>query len=516
MRVLSATEMREADRRAIEELGIPSRTLMENAGRGVVSVMEREIKDLARRSIAIVCGKGNNGGDGLVALRELAGRGYKARAFLLARFNELTGDAAANLETARAAQLPVEQLPDEEAWQRALGEIAGAGVIVDAILGTGLSRAPRGLPETAIRELNRLGALRVAVDLPSGISSDTGQVLGEALRADLTVALAAPKVGHFLPPACFNVGKLEVVDIGIPAAVLQAVDSRIETIELQSLRGLLPPRAPDAHKGDFGHLLVLAGSVGKTGAAVMAARAASRCGVGLVTVAAPATTLPVIAAGAPEMMTEPLPETPQGTIALTATSRALELLEGKSALVLGPGLGRHPETSAWVKRILAQADVPMLVDADALNALEGDIDAVPRGRPLALTPHPGEMARLLGTTSAAVQTDRLSAARKLAREREVHVLLKGYRSLVAEPAGRIGINLTGNPGMATGGAGDVLSGMAGAFLAQGLGADAALRLAAHLHGLAGDLAAAEVGQTALIATDLIGKLPECFRRLGAP
>lgn len=516
MRVLNATEMREADRRTIDGIGVPSRVLMENAGRAVVRVMEREIPDLVAGSIAVVCGKGANGGDGLVVLRELAGRGYRARAWVLARFEELVGDARANLEAARATGLSVEQVPEEMAWQQALAEIAPSDVVVDAIFGTGLARPPQGLPQRAIRDLNGLRAVRVAIDLPSGISSDSGVVPGEAVRADLTVALAAPKVGHLLPPACFHVGKLEVVDIGIPQEVLQESRSLLETIELESLRGLLKPRAPDAHKGDFGHLLLVASSVGKTGAALMAGEAALRCGVGLVTIACPRSVLPIVAGGAPEIMTEPLPETSEGTLALTAAPRLSRLLTGKTALTVGPGLGRHGETSSLVKNLLAEATLPVLVDADGLNAVALDLASIPKGRRLALTPHPGEMGRLLGTGSAEVERDRLGAARRLAAEREVHVVLKGYRSLVAEPSGRVHINLTGNPGMATGGTGDVLSGMAGAFLAQGLELSAALRLAVHLHGLAGDLAAAEVGQTALVATDLIRKLPECLRRVGAP
>jgi len=516
MRVLNAAEMRDADRRTMEAGGVPGGVLMENAGRAVVRVMEREIRDLAGHSIAIVCGKGNNGGDGLVVLRELAKRGYRARAFVLARFDDLTGDARANLDAARAAGLSVEETPEEKGWQRALAEMGSCGVVVDAIFGTGLARPPSDLPERAIRDLNGLRALRVAVDVPSGISSDSGAVPGEAVRADLTVALAAPKVGHLIPPACFQIGKLEVVDIGIPQQVLEESGSLLETIELESLRGILKARAPDANKGDFGHLLLVAGSMGKSGAAILAGAAALRCGVGLVTVACPRSVLPIVAASAPEIMTEPLPETSDGTLALTGASRLVSLFAGKTALGLGPGLGRHSETSSLVKTILSESALSAMVDADGLNALSGDLAAIPKGRSLALTPHPGEMGRLLGTSSAEVQRDRLAAVRRLATQCEAHVVLKGYRSLIAEPSGRVHVNLTGNPGMATGGTGDVLSGMAGSFLAQGIEVSAALRLAVYLHGLAGDLAAAEVGETALVAGDLIRKLPECFRRIGAP
>ena len=513
MHVLTASEMREADRRTIEEIGIPGRALMESAGRAVVRTMERILPDLRSRSVAVICGKGNNGGDGLVVLRYLSTHGLAARAWLLCRFEELSGDARGNLEAAQELGLSVSAVPDEATWRKALSDISRSDVLVDAILGTGLSQAARGLSERAIRDLNELAGFQVAVDVPSGLSSDTGEIPGEAIRADLTVALAAPKVCHVIPPACLRSGRLEVVDIGIPKSILESVGSRLQTVESEPLRAFLPRRGAEAHKGDFGHLLIVAGSVGKPGAAVMAAQAALRAGVGIVTVASARGALPLMAPALPEAMWEPLDETPDGAIAASAHGRLQELLVGKTSLALGPGLGRHPETVGLVKRLVRDAETPTVIDADGLNAYQGDTQALPPHRSLAITPHPGEAARLLGCPSSEIQKARLDSVRKLAALTKSHVLLKGYRSLISDPSGNVFVNLTGNPGMATGGTGDVLTGMVGALLSRHP-VDVALRLGAHLHGLAGDLAAEELGQTSLMATDLIRSLPKALLRLG--
>jgi len=512
MQVLTASEMREADRRTIEEIGIPGRALMESAGRAVVRTIERTLPDLRSRKVAVLCGKGNNGGDGLVVLRYLATHGIAARAWLLCRFEELKGDAKDNLVAAQKLGLSVEAVPDEPKWRAVLSEIARSDLVVDALLGTGLTKAARGLLQTAIRDLNGIPSFKVSVDIPSGLSSDTGEIPGEALGADLTVALAAPKVCHLLPPASTRAGRLEVVDIGIPEPVLESVGSRLKTVEAESLVRFLPKREPDAHKGDFGHLLIVGGSRGKPGAAVMAATAALRSGVGLVTVASARGALPLMAPALPESMWEPLEETTEGAISQAAYPRLKGLLVGKTALAIGPGLGRDPDTVALVKKLVRETELPVVIDADGLNAFEGDAAALPPNRPLALTPHPGEAARLLGCTSSEIQANRLESARRLSSLTKAFVVLKGYRSLISDPAGQVYINLTGNPGMATGGTGDVLTGIVGALLSR-QPIDVALRLGVYLHGLAGDLAAEEIGGTSLIATDLIRKLPEAIRSL---
>jgi NAD(P)H-hydrate epimerase len=515
MRILTCSEMREADRRAIQDVGIPARVLMENAGRAVVEAMRKRIDDLESLSTVIVCGKGGNGGDGLVVLRTLASLGYDARAVVLAPFEGLSAEALDNLQSALKLGLAVESAPTADAWADALAGVASADVIVDAIFGIGLAEAPRGIYERVLEDLNALDAFGVAVDVPSGLSSDAGSIPGVAFEADLTVALGAPKVCHFLPPASEICGALEVVDIGIPPELLEGGEPRLETIDGEALAELVPRRRPNSHKGTYGHLLIVAGSVGKTGAAVMAAEAALRTGVGLVTVASAKSAIPMMATRVPEAMWEPLPETESGALARSAKPRLLELLHSRDALALGPGLGTEEETVALVHEIVAALETPAVVDADGLNALARRPDAFSTVAPsMALTPHPGEAGRLLASTAKEVTRDRLRAVRRLARDRGAHVLLKGHRSLVSDPNGNVRVNLTGNPGMATGGTGDVLTGVVGSLLAQGVEIGDALALAAHVHGLAGDFAAAEVGKTSLVATDVIQKLPAALRSLG--
>ena len=514
MHILTTASMREADRRTIQEIGIPASVLMESAGRAVVRTMVERIEELSSQTVVIVCGKGGNGGDGLVVLRTLACLGYDARAVVLAPFESLSPEALDNLQAALKLGLPVESAPTIEVWRDVLSQVAAADVVVDALFGTGLGEPPRGLYQRVIEDLNSLDTLRVALDVPSGLSSDSGTVSGIAFDADLTIALAAPKVCHFIPPASEVCGEVEIVEIGIPPLFLASSEPRLETIEPAALAPAIPQRRRLSHKGTYGHLLILAGSVGKTGAAVMAAEAALRTGVGLVTVASAKSAIPMMAPRLPEAMWEPLPETESGALSRNAQSRVLELLRERSALALGPGLGTDDETVDLVREIVAASGIPTVVDADGLNALARKPRAIPEGRALALTPHPGEAGRLLDSSAKEVENDRLGVVRRLARETKSHVLLKGYRTLVSDPRGNVQVNLTGNAGMATGGTGDVLTGILGALLAQGVDIDEALPLGAHLHGLAGDMAAAAIGQASLIATDLIEKLPEALRSLG--
>ena len=506
--------MREADRRTIQDIGVSGRVLMESAGRGVAGAMEEHLPELADQRILIVCGKGNNGGDGLVLLRTLVGLGYDARAVVLSPFEDLGADALDNLQSAVKLNLPVDAAADEAAWQTAFLEMWDADVIVDAILGTGLTNGARGLPLRAIEDLSGLDAFKVAVDVPSGLSSDSGRLPGAVLEADLTIALAAPKACHFVSPACEQCGIVEVVEIGIPAIFLDR-SPHLETIESSDVEPLWPARHASAHKGSFGHLLIVAGSVGKTGAAVMAAEAALRTGAGLVTVASAKSAVPMMAPQLPEAMWVPLEETATGAIAFDALDRLVELADERSAVALGPGLGLHDDTVRLVQELIQKLETPLVVDADGLNALKGTVDALPSRVDFALTPHPGEASRLLGVETAEIQQDRLRYVRELAARSRAAVLLKGFRTLVSDADGNVKVNLTGNPGLASGGSGDVLTGIVGGLLGQGVPAFEALTLAAHVHGLAGDLAKNDVGETALIATDLLRMLPAAMQKLGA-
>ncbi len=516
MRVLDSAQMREADRRTIEEIGIPSLVLMENAGRQVVAAMEATFEDLADKRVALICGRGNNGGDGFVVARTLRQRGMDVAVFLIGRVADVKGDARVNLEILGRLGITVVEVADEEAWELHASEVADCGTIVDAIFGTGLARPLDGMLETVVADLNGLGLPIVSIDLPSGLSGDSAEPMGPSIDATMTVTLAAPKVALVLPPADARAGDLVVADIGIPVEVLDAVEGpRIEILTRARMRELIGPRPREAHKGDFGRVLVVAGSLGKTGAAHLAARGALRSGAGLVTIATPRACLPILAAMAPEYMTEPLADTADGTIDFSALDAVLEL--PAEIIAVGPGIGTSPSTVAFMHALIERSGVPLLIDADGLNAFAGDPDRL-RGRDgldIIVTPHPGEMARLLGISSADVQKDRMAAARRLAVEHQLHVVLKGHRTLVATPEGDVYINLTGNPGMATGGTGDVLTGVVAGWFVQLLDAQAACALAVYLHGLAGDLAEADEGEVAMTAVDVAEHLGDAVLDLTA-
>jgi NAD(P)H-hydrate epimerase len=520
MKILTASQMQRIDRLTTERYGVPSLTLMENAGRGVVEFLEERFAPLEERRIVILCGRGNNGGDGLVVARLLRELGLKPRVLLLADPRKVQGDAAVNLERLATSGMP-EVVESLEAWHRIMPTLKGTTLVVDALLGTGLTKPLEGLLLEVVREVNAemAGVPVVAVDLPSGISADTGELIGEHVRAGFSVTFTAPKIAHIFPPACEYVGEWVVRQIGTPPEALESDSELFLNLATgEEFAWLARPRKPDANKGNFGHVLILAGSVGKTGAAALAALAALRAGAGLVTVATPAGALPIVASLGMEYMTEPLPQTETGTVSLRALDygRLEKLLEGKSVLALGPGLGRVPETAELIRTLVNHRRLPVVLDADGLNAFAGCMDSFQHGADLAeavLTPHPGEMSRLTGVATAEIQAHRVESAREFARRHQVSLVLKGFRTLTAAPDGKVWVNPTGNPGMATGGTGDVLTGLMAGLVAQ-YGDRAISEVAAaavYLHGLAGDLAAKEMGQAPLIAGDLIAALPQAYR-----
>jgi len=512
VKVLTAAQMREVDRRAIEA-GIPGLILMENAGHRVVELLASRFAPLERQRIVVVCGKGNNGGDGFVVARQLhaVARPGTLDVVFAGRPEELKGEAAENYRMLAACGCPV-----AEAITPRMRE---ATVVVDALLGTGVQGAPRGRAADLIREMNtgfRLARV-VAVDIPSGVASDSATSAGEAVRAHCTVTFTAPKVGLVLPPNCDRAGELHVAPIGVPAEIIEQDGSIwLSLAEREEFGPLFAPRAAGAHKGSFGHVLVLGGSRGKSGAAAMAGMAALRAGAGLCTVASAESAIALIASYAAELMTAPLQETENGSIATACLEDGSLDAAVRSANVLaaGPGLGTHPETVAFVRRLVDGTDRPMVLDADALNALAG---AAFRGRAeLVLTPHPGEMARLAGASVEEIQRDRVAAARSYAMERGVTLVLKGQRTLVAFADGRVSVNPTGTPALATGGSGDILAGMIAGLVAQfPAQAESAVRAAVWLHGRAGELGAAEMGEKALVATDLLRYLPRAMEECGA-
>ena len=504
MRVLNTQQMREADRQTIDDVGIPSVVLMENAGRQAVAAMEAAFDSLSSSKVAVLCGRGNNGGDGFVVARTLAQRGIEAVVYLLGSVGEVRGDARTNLEILGRVGLTVVEITNAQEWELHFSEVSECDLIVDAIVGTGFHGPLTGLLETVVADVNGLGVPVVAIDLPTGLSADSHEVDGEAIEATMTVTLAAPKLPLILPPADAYAGDLVIADIGIPSPVLDELDGPwLELLTRERMRELVPARAADSHKGDFGRVLVIAGSVGRTGAAHLAAIGALRSGAGLVTIAAPRSCVPILAAMAPEYMTEPLEETAAGCIDFSSADRVLDLKA--DVIAIGPGLGQDPSTAAFVHAVVERSGVPLVLDADALNAFAGDPERLSGrdGVDLIVTPHPGEMARLLNLSIEQVQADRLDHAREFASSHRCHVVLKGHRTVIAGPEGRSFVNLTGNAGMATGGTGDLLTGMIAAWFAQILDAEAACKLAVYLHGTAGDLAEADEGESALLPSDIV-------------
>jgi NAD(P)H-hydrate epimerase len=516
MRVLSRQQMQEADRRTIEEIGIPSVVLMENAGRQVVGAIEATFDHLDSMRVAVLAGRGNNGGDGFVVARTLAERGIDVGVYLLGRAVDVKGDARINLHVLTQLGFDIVEIADAAVWELHGTDVLGADLIVDALFGTGLSGPLTGLAETIVADVNAIARPVVSIDLPSGLTADSIEVEGPAIDATMTVTIAAPKLPLVFPPGERLAGTLVIADVGIPQRVIDDLEGpRIELLTRDEVRASIEPRSADSHKGDYGRVLIVAGSPGKTGAASLAATAALRSGAGLVTVATPTSSAPIVAALGAEYMTLPLAEAADGTVAESALDAVLEARA--EIIAVGPGLGWSPSSTAFVHGLVERAGVPLVLDADALNAFAGQADRLigREDQSVIITPHPGEMARLVGLSIEDVQKHRMEVAREFASTHHVHVVLKGHRTIVAAPDGTVAVNLTGNPGMATGGTGDVLLGMIAAWLSQLLDADAAARLAVYLHGLAGDLAEADEGEVALIAGDVVDRLGDAVLELTA-
>ena len=512
--VFTAAQMRRLDARAIGELGIPGATLMENAGGGAADALLRALPARGLRArglrVALVCGKGGNGGDGFVVARRLKVAGARPVVHLAVPPETLAGDAALKYREMRRAGIAARLVDDAGGLASTLAQ---SDVVVDALLGTGTHGTPAPPLAALIEAINASGRPVVALDIPSGLPADGEPPAGPVVQAWLTPTFAALKVGLVVGVGVELAGRVEVVDIGVPGAELTREISTF-LLERADVVPLFPRRPRESHKGTYGHLLVVAGSVGKTGAAALCARAAMRAGAGLVTVATSVSAQPVVASLVVEAMTEALPETEARTVAVKARDAIVALAAVREAVALGPGLGLDEDTRRLARALIRELDRPMVVDADGLTALVGHLDDLRAAAGVRhLTPHPGEMARLLGVPIADLQRDRLARTRAFAMDHGVYVCLKGSRSVVASPDGRVLINPTGNPGMASGGTGDVLTGIAGALLARGLPADRVLAAATYLHGVAGDVAAERVGEEALVASDVVEALGEAFRRL---
>jgi hydroxyethylthiazole kinase-like uncharacterized protein yjeF len=512
MKIVSGEVMQEIDRRAIGEFGISGLTLMENAGQRCAEVIIAEFGTGPGLRAVVVAGKGNNGGDGYVIARHLHNQGWCVSIFVLASCGEITGDARGNLDLLQDSTVLFCPEPGELArYQSVFRE---THVIVDALFGTGLKSEVLGVHADAVTFINSAGKPIVAVDIPSGIDSGNGKVLGCAVRANITVTFALPKLGHLLYPGIDHTGRLHVVDIGIPQELLEGA-SVYEFLDAEAVRPLLRKRDRTAHKGNFGHCLIVAGSTGKTGAAAMAANSAVRAGAGLVTLAIPGSLNHILEVKTTEAMTLPLPDEGRGYLTGPARAAIDSVLAGKDAVALGPGMSCFPGTVQLVRELAEEIPQPVVIDADGLNALVEDLNVLMRKRSLAviLTPHPGEMARLAGMTVDEVESDRIETARKFAAAYQVFLVLKGARTVIAAPDGRIALNGSGNPGMASGGMGDVLTGILAALLGQGYDTFTACKLGVYLHGSAADLVAAEKGEIGMAAGDVQERLPHAFREL---
>ncbi|MBN1289048.1 MAG: NAD(P)H-hydrate dehydratase [Actinobacteria bacterium] len=515
MKVVTPKEMAAVDRAAIKS-GIPGIVLMENAGKAATHAAMDMISYDSSANAAIWCGKGNNGGDGFVIARLLDKISNSVSVFLLCRPSELKGDALENYNRIAGTSIPIHVTTDPVDLERSYCEMKPFSLVIDAIFGTGFSGEPTGIHRAAIEKINEVECPVLSVDIPSGVSGETGAVPGVAVRADRTVTFAAPKVGLVQYPGKEYAGELDVADIGIPMHFLQEVpETNIETVEGENADLLLPGRRPDAHKGDSGRVLVVGGAPGMTGAPAMSARASLRTGAGLVTLGVPEGLHDIFEIKLTEVMTRPYSQTADRTFSLMAADEILKVAGGFDALAVGPGISVNDETAKMVRKLVAEAEVPVVLDADGLNAMIGHTDIFKdRKGSLVITPHPGEMSRLLGMESAAIQADRVGTAAAAAKNWEVIVVLKGANTVTADMEGRVRINSSGNPGMASAGMGDVLTGCIASLIAQGCSVFDAAVAGVYFHGYSADLVASMDGMTGMVASDVIRHLPLALRKSG--
>jgi len=514
MYLVTADEMRRMDGATIESFGLPGRVLMENAGRGATAFFLKAIYRQSTGPVGIAAGRGNNGGDGFVMARYLCQKGIPTTVFLFSPRDRIQGDASANLKLLDAMGVPVVEIVDEAAFEAQKSLMDRQRFWIDAIFGTGLSSDVRGYFKAVINFINDLKRPIFSVDIPSGLNADTGQICGVCIRAQATATFGFAKNGQFTYPGRSLTGKLKVIEIGIPPHVAETIGCRQYLITADMLKNAFPPRPPTAHKGHAGHVLILAGSPGKSGAAAMAANAAMRAGAGLVTLGIPESLNPVLETMVTEPMTVGLPETDEGVLDESACERVRSLIEDKRCLAVGPGIGTAAPTGRLLERLIEESPVPMVIDADGLNLIAANPAVLSRCKTsVVLTPHPGEMARLCGLSTAQVQDDRIGHARDFAQQHKVHLVLKGAATVVARPDGTVFLNATGNPGMAAGGMGDVLTGLIAGLIAQRLEISLAARAAVYLHGLAADLLERQKTPMGYLATEVMDTLPAAIKEL---
>ncbi len=513
MKIISAEQMQQIDKDAIQGHGIPGLLLMERAGERCAEFLQAEFSAETSKVALVVAGKGNNGGDGYVVARILHTNGWNVSVIVLASHDKISGDAAVNLGLLPQA-VGLTFFTDDRSLGLHLKSQAESTVIVDAIFGTGLKNEVTGIYRQAIEAVNRSGRPVLSVDIPSGVNGSTGEILGAAVKANFTVTFACAKLGHVLYPGAAYVGSLKVTDIGIPAEIIER-ERGCEFVNAAEARCILRYRDPSTHKGSFGHCLIIAGSTGHTGAAALAAAGALRGGAGLVTLAVPASLNAIFEIKTTEVMTLPLPDGGEGYLGDDAFTDISAALVSRNVIALGPGISRQQKSAKLVLRLVREINLPMVIDADGLNAISEDCSVLlEKASPaMILTPHPGEMARLVGLTVSQVEADRIGVASRFAQQYRVYMVLKGARSVIASPDGEISINGSGNPGMATGGMGDVLTGLISALLCQGYPPFDACRLGVFVHGYSADLVAKDKGEIGMTATDVVERLPYAYNQL---
>lgn len=514
MNLVTAQEMQLMDRETINTYGIPGRVLMENAGRGAAKMLMENIPDIFQKRVAVFTGRGNNGGDGFVIARYLFENGIKTAVFTLSSRDRIGGDAKANLNLLLPLDIDVIEIPDAHSFSHHTAALLHYDIFVDAVLGTGLSSDVRGHFKDIIAWINKQNKYVFAVDIPSGLNADTGQACGISIEANATATFGCAKIGHVVYPGRTYTGTLKTIDIGIPAHIRKAVNPQHHLLTTNMIGKYFTPRDPEAHKGSTGHLFIIGGSAGKSGAVTLAGLAALRSGAGLVTLGVPHSLNSVMETTTLEAMTAALPDSASAGIDETSVDKILDLLNGKSCLAIGPGLGLSDSTRKLVRHIVARTPLPTVMDADALNCLAADTSVLKSAQaPIILTPHPGEMARLTGSSSKAVQNDRITVARSFTQKFGCFVILKGAATIISDPDGNIYINPTGNPGMAAGGMGDVLTGIIGGFITQGFPLKAAIQAAVFLHGAAADHLLQTIGPVGYSASDVANGLPRQIARM---
>jgi NAD(P)H-hydrate epimerase len=519
MYLVTADEMQKMDKETIESFGIPGRTLMESAGRGAYTMLIQTFPNIFTQKVGIIAGRGNNGGDAFVIARYLMGKGIQTNIFILCSKDKITGDAKANLDLLvklikNNKTCSITEIVDQNNFNKNRSKILHHDIFIDGILGTGLNSDVRGFFKDVIESLNNSKSPVFSIDIPSGLNADTGKPWGISINATATATFAHPKAGHILFPGDKHTGELEVVDIGIPDFITKKFNPKLNLLEEKDIKLLFSPRDSESHKGNFGHVFILAGSPGKTGAAALTANAAMRCGTGLVTLGIPQSLNLSVEPQVTEAMTYPLPDNGQGLLIESAFEKIIEVAKDKDAIAIGPGIGTDKSTKNLIKKLIKKLDIPIIMDADCLNLISENPKILKKAKAdVILTPHPGEMARLSSATTKEIQENRLESARNFSNEFGLTLVLKGANTIISLADQKTYICPVGNPGMASGGMGDVLTGMIAGFKAQGFSSENAAIAGVYIHGLCGDNLFESIGAFGFLASDMVKIIPQTIDQM---